>query len=185
MKSMMELKMRKEKKALWQVNKRFYFALLYFFIVFISSVFVLSFLYDKYDLLYLRIITAEIVSFLLNEKNIGSIIEISRAGFYIDIIKECVGFKTFIFFFSLILATPFVSWKRKVLFLILSPIMSFIINILRILFSILFTYFTKPDFYTIYDSFIFSVFTTSAILVIWYFSLAKHISGYKGDTKVL
>ncbi len=182
---MTELKTRKGKKELWQVNKRFYFALLYFFIVFMFSVLVLSFLYNKYDLLYFRIVTAEIISFLIDEKNVGSIIEISKAGFYIDIVKECVGFKTFIFFFSLILATPFVSWKRKVLLLILSPVVSFVVNLLRILFSILLAYLTKPDFYAIYDSFIFSVITTSTILIIWYFSLARYISSGRVDRKGL
>jgi len=108
-----------------------------FLMIFASSALILHLLiWINWNPVMLQKIDAWLVSKILNLIGIntiwiGTYIKISGFGL-IEIIKDCLGWKSFIALTSLIVASNFVSWKNKLLGIFFGMIFVFIINIIRL-----------------------------------------------------
>ncbi len=169
---------RKKGKNLLQVKKFFYILL----ILFISYLVSLHISNTSYSFTFFKTITAKVLALLLHGKVHGTIIELPSYNLYIEIIKDCVGWKTLLALITLWLISPFNS-KIKVVLILLSFPLAFLINITRILVVILLTYISSnPSSYYFYDNLVFKAFNVPLIVLIYFFiilSLRKKTNSSK------
>ncbi len=161
----MKILERKKERSLLQV-KKFFYTLLILFISYLVSLHISN---NSYSFTFLKTITAKLLALLLHGKVHGTIIELPSYNLYIEIIKDCVGWKTLLALITLWLISPLNSKIKAVLIIFSLPI-AFLINITRILIAILLTYLSSnSSSYYFYDNIVFKIFNIPLIIVIYLF----------------
>jgi len=163
------------------INKRL--LLLKFSVILFVSLFFMFYVYQKYNFYDLQVYEAETISALFNLNRIGNTLEIENLGLYVEITKECIGFKTFAFLFALILSTPRVSIKRKMILLVLTPFIALLINIFRISLALILVMLTDAQFYKIYDNILLAFLNSFIVILIWYFTTLRYVKPLKHQRK--
>ncbi len=172
---------RKAKRGL-QVNNirnKKLLALFKFSIILFSSLSFMFWIYYKHDFYNFQIYEALILSYIFNLERLGNTLQMHDQGLYISITKECIGFKTFAFLFALILATPNVSIKRKIVLLAISPFLALFINICRISLALILVMMTNAQFYRIYDHILLAILNSFIVIMIWYITTLRHVKPIK------
>lgn len=128
------------------VNKRLY-------VILFSLPLFLIINYSDVEFLWLKVLIAEIVSFLLNVSGVASeqySVFVKTQLINVEIIRDCTGWKSLFVLFVLILMTP-VSKNKKITGMIMSVPFVFFISVFRIYSSIMLFYKFGLDFSLIHD----------------------------------
>ncbi len=163
-------------KEVLQANSRLFelFRFSVFLFVFLSVIFII---YDLLDLSAIQRIEANIISWVFDAHVYNMMISLPTLN--VSITKECSGFKTFAFLISLILSTPYITLRRKMVLSLLSPLIAFVLNILRISLSIWLSIHTKADLYYYYDTYLLGILNSIIILVVWYFTALIYVEKFE------
>ena len=163
------MKLKKEGKARSLLRVKH---LLYIFVVLsLSYTFVMFVERSSYSFDFLRFITAKVLVYLLGGKLHGTIVELSDANLYVDIVRDCVGWKTLVALVTMWLISPF-NWKTKLFLVATSFPLAFFINLMRILLAILLAYvFNDTAHYSLYDMWVFRIFNLGFVLGVWWIIL--------------
>ena len=131
--------------------------------------------------LFLQKVTAQIVSHILNflgmpSASFGEYIRVNNFGL-IKIVKDCLGWKSFVALCALIVSTRKVRWKNKVYSILAGSLIIFTGNIIRLTSTIYFGSKSVADFKIIH-SIIWQWGLTFFVIFIWAIWL-KYFSGSK------
>lgn len=101
----------------------------------------------------------------IDKKIIENVIIVKDFRFYID--QQCLGLKSMLSMFAIIMATPIKSLKKRIKYLLIALPIVFILNIIRIYSTIYLFYFFNVDPYIVHDV-LWEFFNTFFIFSIWY-----------------
>ncbi len=132
-------------------------------------------LWANFDAAYMQTFVAKAVERLL----LYSGIEVSRNGMLlamntktgaltVEVIKDCIGWKSILALFGLIFATPKIAFKKRILgFLAGAPVI-FLGNLLRIYATVCFTVFRGVEFWEITHTYLWQEGLMALVIATWY-----------------
>ncbi|MCK5474082.1 MAG: exosortase/archaeosortase family protein [Candidatus Aenigmarchaeota archaeon] len=131
-------------------------------------------LWINFDAYFLQVLTAKTVAYLLGILNVvvelqGHILYIPQAEWTVEIIKDCVGWKSVMALWGLIFATRNIAFKKRIYGVVLGIPLIFAGNVIRIASSIWLSIVFGLDKFSIIHDMLWQWGLIALVLGIWWF----------------